>query len=122
MHFSHKDSIYSVSGRMSSESNLKFKIFLVLCRWTPPSSLDIAGYLPSGSGVTHEDIIMPTLKIDLTAGNSNPLEKVSFFDHYGSDKKRGLRESDMTALMLQYYEVSLTFSSTCRGIVEGARV
>lgn len=75
------------------------------CRWDPPSSLEIAGYLPSGSGVTHEDIIIVTLKINLTAGNANPLEKVSFFDSYGSNKKRGLRESDMTALTLQNNEV-----------------
>ena len=57
--------------------------------------------------MTHEDIITTTLNIDLTAGNSNPLEKVSFFDHYGSAKKRGLRESDMTALMFQNNEASL---------------
>ena len=84
-----------------------------LHRWSPPTALDIAGYLPSGSGVSHEDIITTTLKIDLTAGNSNPLEKVSFFDHYGSEKKRGLRESDMTALMFQNNEASfIAFLST----------
>lgn len=76
-----------------------------LCRWQKPSPLDIAGYLPSGSGVTHEDIIILALKHDLTAGNNNPLKKVSFFDHYGSDIKRGLREEDMTALLLQNNEV-----------------
>ena len=83
-----------------------------LCRWSPPTALDIAGYLPSGSGVTHENIITTTLKIDLTAGSSNPLEKVSFFDHYGSDQKRGLRESDMTALMFQNNEASFVALSS----------
>ena len=77
-----------------------------MCSWTAPSALDIAGYLPSGSGVTHEDIIIFTLKVNLTAGNSNPLEKVSFFDHYGSEQKRGLKDSDMTALLLQNNEAS----------------
>ena len=61
--------------------------------------------------MTHEDIIILNHKIDLTAGNSNPLEKVSFFDHYGSETKRGLREKDMTALLLQNNEVNLPYPS-----------
>lgn len=83
-------------------------MILRLCpRWTLPSALDISGYLPQGSGVTHEDIITLLLRIDLTAGNSNPLENVSFFEGYSSTTKRWLRETDMTALLLQNNEVRL---------------
>ena len=110
--FHHCQSVLKRLSPRKEGSRVSFSVegirdwLIMICRWDPPSSLEIAGYLPSGSGVGHEDIIIVVLKINLTAGNTNPLEKVSFFDSYGSNKKRGLRESDMTALSLQNNEVS----------------
>ena len=67
---------------------------------------DIADLLPKGSGVGAADIIVDILKQNLTAGNSNPLDKVSFYDTDGSTEKRVLRHTDVTALQLQNFEVN----------------
>jgi len=74
--------------------------------WEQPTEQEIVDLLPSGSGVGVEDIIVTSLKLNLTAGNSNPLDKVSFYDMYESTEKRVLKHSDMTALQLQNFEVN----------------
>lgn len=72
--------------------------------WKPPNEQSIADLLPSGSRVGRDDIIVTSLRLNLTAGNSNPLDNVSFFDMYESTEKRVLKHSDMTALQLQNHE------------------
>lgn len=71
-----------------------------MCSWKEPSPQDMADLLPSGSGVGAEDIMVDILKQNLTAGNDNPLDKVSFYDLAESSDKRLLRHSDMTALQV----------------------
>jgi hypothetical protein len=79
--------------------------------WKPPNEQSIADLLPSGSRVGRDDIIVTSLRLNLTAGNSNPLDNVSFFDMYESTEKRVLKHSDMTALQLQNHEVNTLFPS-----------
>lgn len=55
--------------------------------------------------MTHDDIIVMVLSVDLTAGNSNPLDNVSFFTHWDSDKREPLRAENMTKLIYKDYEV-----------------
>jgi len=76
----------------------------VCSNWGVPTAHDFADLLPDGSGVVPGDVIVDILKQNLTAGNSNPLDKVSFYDTYESTEKRTLKHSDVTVLELLNHE------------------
>ena len=60
---------------------------------------------PDGSSLSAGDIIVMEVAIDLTAGNRNPLDNVSFFENLGSTAKFPLRNEHMTRISLKDYAV-----------------
>ncbi len=57
------------------------------CRWVTPTPADIIA--AKGSHLLRaEDIIISEVKVDLTKGDRNPMDNVSFFDYPESTEKR----------------------------------
>ncbi|XP_052172500.1 uncharacterized protein LOC127788362 [Diospyros lotus] len=57
-------------------------------------------------GVTlrEEDIAVSNVKIDLTCGRNNPLERINFFKDYDSDEKFPIRDESISHLLPAYYQ------------------
>ena len=70
------------------------------CRWEPPTAADI---IKHGSSTTQaelreDDIIISQVKVDLTKGDSNPMDNVSFFDYPQSTEKRRVPQHQISTM------------------------
>ena len=57
------------------------------CRWVLPTAAEIIAAKASNL-LSIDDVIISEVKVDLTKGDRNPMENVSFFDYPESTEKR----------------------------------
>ncbi|KDD74334.1 hypothetical protein H632_c1392p0, partial [Helicosporidium sp. ATCC 50920] len=78
-------------------------------RWSVPSSQDVvACYRGSGPRPRAEDVILHDNKISFSMRDSNPLDRVHFFDDLESTEKRALRPHQITSMLAaNFQETSL---------------
>ena len=76
------------------------------CRWKNPTPADVFSYLRPGSNVREEDIMLLSVSIDHTAGTTNPLRNVKFFDRYSDETAEHLEPRHMSGFHYECYAVS----------------
>lgn len=83
---------------MSSFSN-ECNALLVISRWRPPTAQQIISYnSDSAVQLRPENIIIDEVKVDLTRGNSNPMDNVSFF-YFANDTEKFTMTPNQTSSM-----------------------
>lgn len=65
----------------------------------------ILNCLPRGTAVKPDDVIVDDYKLDMTAGNENPLDKVSFYDDVQSTIKRKIEPHKVTNMLPLHFQV-----------------
>lgn len=58
----------------------------------------------SGETLMEEDVAVSNVKIDLTHGKDNPLDRISFFQDHTSDKKFPIADERVSHLLPSYYQ------------------
>ncbi|KAL3337170.1 hypothetical protein AABB24_029694 [Solanum stoloniferum] len=65
---------------------------------------DIICSQKSDSQLNEEDVIVNNVKIDLTSGRNNPLERISFFQDYDSFEKSHIKDDRVSHLLPACYQ------------------
>ena len=80
------------------------EIFARMFRWHMPTPADI---MKHGRGKLQErDIIVSEAKVDLTKGDQNPMDNVSFFDYPESTEKKTVPRHHISAMFPECNRVS----------------
>ncbi|KAJ7953628.1 deoxynucleoside triphosphate triphosphohydrolase SAMHD1-like [Quillaja saponaria] len=57
-----------------------------------------------GTTLREDDIVVSNVKIDLTRGRKNPLERISFFQDYESSEKFSIKDDRISHLLPAFYQ------------------
>ena len=92
--------IFFLKGHFHYSFFVKFTI-----NRAPPTPEDIVSHYHSSDVTLNvDDVIVHEHKIDYSMRNTNPLDKVHFYDVLGSDEKKSLRPDQISAMMVSNFE------------------
>ena len=75
-------------------------------RYEKPSVQALLDCNRTGTTVHPDDVIVDDYSIHMTAGDNNPLDRVSFFNYADDDSKRKVREDQVSYLLPKNFRVS----------------
>ncbi|XP_058776473.1 uncharacterized protein LOC131650781 isoform X1 [Vicia villosa] len=65
---------------------------------------DIVCSQTNGSNLKEDDVVVSNVKIDLTRGTKNPLERIKFFKDYESNEKFPIQKEQISHLLPAFYK------------------
>lgn len=64
-----------------------------------PTADDVFAFTPRNAPLKRDDLLLADIPIDMTAGATNPLDRVSFFHHAASTTKFRMRQDDVSGML-----------------------